>query len=1141
MTILKALHIELNKTKTKKHNTMKRILLLTCLIAVALASKAQTVTATWQYSDIDNLSACTVEESGVETALVSGSYSLGASLSPYQTLKNSGADTDNGYTAVEYDPWFCTLQPTEKVSAATEGHQAAFSVTPAAGHKFMPVRVSFDACKVGTDNGQIDVVVSDANGTSTTLGTVYPLRNKIQDGNSTGYSHHEFYVNDYNVSEGTAFTLSLYIINIADNKDMGLRNVAIEGEMDTEILTAGDYISSLTFTGKTGHEEETTMDLTSLISGLKNGGSVLYNTKLSAEPTDFAVTLNDEYAATHAVTLSYSERTLTVEIYKDGSAVMVFTVTFSVSILPDKAEATPLKRGLMALHSSSGNLVSWRARKTDDPDLRFMLYRITAAGNETALNSGDYIAGKTNFLDKSGSTSSTYRLEVLDADGNVIETDESGATWSDQTLYIPLTAGAPTDNSGLGATYTPNDAAICDMDGDGEYEIILKWYPSNAKDAASSGSTSNIFFDCYKLDGTRLWRIDMGQNFFASAHTVQFIAWDFDGDGYGEFMVKTAPGTVDGQGNYVVMGDDDPTANWKNERGKQVEGPEYITVFDGMTGAELSTIAYHTNYADGEAYWGDSNQNRSERYLAAIAWLDGEDSNPSPIFARGYYRGAFVGAYDWDGVTLSERWVSRNTTSGEGLWGEGAHSITVGDCTGDGKQEIIYGSAALNHDGTLLYRTGLGHGDSEHLGDFDPDNPGLEVYMVHEESPYGADLRDAATGTLLIHQTASGDTGRGLAAHYNPEAEGAYFQYSEVMSDLYDWNWNVIKSDVSHGGGGSLNNRVYWDGLLADCYYDKSVLESYNPTYNSFDRIQVNGGNYTIGTLNNDTKYNPCILGDILGDWREEIVTWTEENGTYYLIINATNYESDYTVPHLMDDPNYRAQVIGQNVCYNQPPHLGYNLRDSKKITRECIEYDAGTGQGKYWDCAFFTYPVIIPDDVTAWKVTARANDVDTVRTTKIASGTVLPANTGIVYNSTAREVTFVPTARTASSDASSSNVIDGSYVSTSLTVNTSGTGNGYYTFGVGDRGIGFYLVGEGNSVPGGDGYVSFRGTTNNPLADSYVLGYSVNPVADAIDSPLADADRNVDDEAVYNLQGVRLKNAPQKGVYIQGGKKQLK
>lgn len=211
------------------------------------------------------------------------------------------------------------------------------------------------------------------------------------------------------------------------------------------------------------------------------------------------------------------------------------------------------------------------------------------------------------------------------------------------------------------------------------------------------------------------------------------------------------------------MGNDDPTANWLNGRGKQVEGPEYITVFDGLTGAALSTIPYHTNYKAGEAVWGDGNQNRSERYLAALAYLDGPDANPSPIFARGYYSGAFVAAYDWDGVELKERWVSRNTTSGQGLWGEGAHWIAAGDCDGDGKHEIVYGSAALDHDGTLLYRTGLGHGDALHLGDLLPEREGLEVFMVHEHKPYGYDLRDAATGEMIKRGTASSDTGRGIA------------------------------------------------------------------------------------------------------------------------------------------------------------------------------------------------------------------------------------------------------------------------------------------------------------------------------------------------------------------------------------------
>jgi len=616
-------------------------------------------------------------------------------------------------------------------------------------------------------------------------------------------------------------------------------------------------------------------------------------------------------------------------------------------------EATPLNRGLMAVNlaqsKGTGNLVSWRIRKSDYKTYSYKLYSGTSAASQTkALNNGNAISGRSNFLDTSGTTSTYYKLEVLNGNGKVVETMAGVKAWSNQSMTIPTIT--PTDTRGLGATYTPNDASFCDMDGDGEYEIILKWDPSNSKDAASDGTTSDTYFDCYKMDGTRLWRINQGPNLRSGAHTTPFIAWDLNGDGYGEFVIKTAPGTIDGNGNYVVMGDDDPLQNCLSSRGKPDKGPEYLTVFDGMTGAEISTIAYHTTYADGKSYWGDSKQNRSERYTACLAYLDGEDKNPSAIFNRGYYNGAFVGAYDFDGYNLTERWVSRNTSSGSGLYGEGAHWLTAADLDGDGYHEIQFGSAALDHDGSLLYRTGLGHGDAFHIGNFLTNRDGLEVFMCHEEKPYGIDLRDAKTGELIIHWTASGDTGRGLAAHFDSGEESAQFMYSASPS-LFNCDDGSVNGETWAIGqsGAGINNRIYWDGDLYDEFFDKSIIAHWNSTNKWFDRYQVNGSNYVPGKLNNSSKYNPCVMGDLLGDWREEIVTWN--SGDNALIINATNYESYYPVPHLMDDVQYRENLVSQNVGYNQPPHLSYDPAlefTEKNYLEEGTYYIQNVGSGKF-------------------------------------------------------------------------------------------------------------------------------------------------------------------------------------------------
>ena len=1108
---------------------MKRLFTLFVLsVVLSIPLLADHVDVCWPMGNQENLETFTMTEGFDE--LLTPTFQLGSKLSV--TGVKIASDAADGYTPVPYDPVLVMLTPATRVAKKTSYHVVTYKVRVASDHTFKPTTLEFDAAKCGTDGGNFDVCIKNGIGAEKTLETgVAPLRNKVGEGNSTGKSHHVYRLSDQLVQGGRIFYLYLYVYNLNGTdtdspKSMAFSNVTIRGEVDEPIFDASHYFTAASCS---------LGDLMPAISGLKNGETLTWEDKLHSDPTDFTVTAAEGYTAT----VTYQDKLLTLKAFKNGQEEFSTSIRFVINYRPVKPAAVPLNRGLMAVKTSSGVLVSWRYRATDAAlQPRFRLWR-----GKTLLNSRQPITDRTTFLDKGGNLTSSYLLEVVTPDGEIVETQEV-KPWDSQVKYIVLQGGAPTDPTSAGATYTPNDASFCDMDGDGEYDIILKWAPSNEKDAASSGTTSPAFYSCYKMDGTRLWMLHTGPNMFNSAHTTPYIAWDLDGDGYGEFMVKTAPGAIDGQGNYVLMDGDDPNANLKGGKGKQEYGSEYLTVFDGMTGAELKTIKYHTAFADEtSSFWGDSKQNRSERYLAAIAWLDGEDANPSAIFARGYYNGCKIGAYDWDGDELTMRWLHRGASANSGtvtyangtvknltstVYGEGAHWICVGDVTGDGKQEIHYGSGALNPDGTTLYRTGLGHGDAMHLSDFIPSRPGQEYFMVHEKNPYGMDLRDAATGELLLHVTAGGDTGRGIMAHFNPEAENAYWQFSANESCIFDADGTQIADNVSHGGGAGLSFRVYWNSDLADDFYGKNVIEYWNSDAKGFWRMQINGGNYVYGNYNNSSKQNPCVSGDLLGDWREEIVTWDQDGSDYRLVINATDYNTDYRLPHLMDDYSYRAQLIGQNVVYNQPPHVSYD-----PLTRYTIER---TVPESGLDALYTPYPVRVPEGVVAYNISGVDAKTDTVRYKRLAVNATIPARTAFVYQAPAgTKVRFRPSTKTTATVSTS--YLKGSSVD-SLVVSNEETDECFYMLqsDASTGAIGFFKITDPTLIPAGTPWLRYKGTSSSPALPQYYWTEKGFPTAvrSLNDSP---ATRSI---VAYDLEGRPVPaSALKKGhLYIVDGKK---
>ncbi|WP_285842596.1 hypothetical protein [Metabacillus litoralis] len=591
-----------------------------------------------------------------------------------------------------------------------------------------------------------------------------------------------------------------------------------------------------------------------------------------------------------------------------------------------------LGRDLVAVKVNEGVYLSWRLLGTDSDSISFNLYRDGKKINEKPITSS------TNYVDTKGNVSSTYEVrEVLN--GKEKAKSQEVEVLSNQYFDIPLQKPeGGTIPDGVSYTYNANDASIGDLDGDGEYEIILKWDPSNSKDNSKAGYTGNVYIDAYELDGTRLWRLDLGKNIRAGAHYTQFLVYDFDGNGKSEVVMKTADGTKDGTGK--VIGDE--KADYRNSSGYVLSGPEYLTVFEGSTGKELTTTSFSPergNVSD----WGDGYGNRVDRFLAGVAYLDGK--TPSIIMSRGYYTRAVITAYNFKDGNLKKLWNFDSYESGnESYSGQGNHSMSIADVDFDGKDEIIYGAAAFDDDGTGLHTTGWGHGDAQHVSDLDPTRSGLEIYGVHEDrnSPYGLSFRDAETGELIWGVHTGADTGRGVAADVDPRYPGA-----EAWA--VGGAWNARTGGIYTAKGEKIgeniptsNFAIWWDGdllrELLDHDFDESAdspryglgaakIDKWNPEKNSLDNLLTD----TDITSNNWTKGNPALQADLLGDWREEAI-W-RVNDSSALRVYTTTAVTKHRIPTLMHDSQYRVAIAWQNVGYNQPPHpsyfLGYDMEEA--------------------------------------------------------------------------------------------------------------------------------------------------------------------------------------------------------------------
>lgn len=589
-----------------------------------------------------------------------------------------------------------------------------------------------------------------------------------------------------------------------------------------------------------------------------------------------------------------------------------------------------LDRGLVAVKTTKGVYCSWRIQADEYYDVKYNLYRDGTKVNAEPLD-------VSNFTDTSGSESSQYTVKAV---LNGVEQQASKAATVFKSNYKEIKIK---HDASLKATYEPNDACCADVDGDGEVEILMKFnnkeegeqlYPKNGPTINGVATKEYSMLACLKQDGTVLWWVNCGPNMGDFQNNEQnIVGYDWDMDGKAEVVMRLEEGSTvhmaDGT-TYTIGANGKNGSSWTNYREPKASGSvewfthygkEFLWYCEGATGKPYQCIEFplkrlENGETDLKAAWGDGYGHRSSKYFFGAPYLDGK--HPSIFLGRGIYtRHKFI-AYDVDPKThdLKVRWKWTNNQPGSPWYGQGYHNYIVADVDWDGRDEIVWGSMVIDDNGMGLSTTGLGHGDAQHIGDFNPYIHGQEMFACNEDAPSN-NYRDATTSKIYYRKTDTNDDGRCLAGNFYNDFPGA------MGHSAHDTPISTVTNDhVSLNTNGlSMNFRIYWDGdLLEECFNNTEVTKPGEGTIATFL------GAYS----NNGTKATPCYQGDIFGDWREEVIERTADNN---IRIYTTNEPTKWRNYSLWYDHQYRNGMVWQPCGYNQPPHVSYFLGELEGIT----------------------------------------------------------------------------------------------------------------------------------------------------------------------------------------------------------------